>query len=137
MFLTASPNFSRRSMSPCPRRLIDIKKKHSSLESPPVASTHISTVQIPFCQDEPIVGLTGDGKIENNTAVNAGNYDGANKYENLSDNGSEISDEGYRSLGLVQSNVKRISLHSQVSNEDADTNGKIEMKVIFFELIIW
>lgn len=129
MFLTASPNFSRRSMSPSPRRLIDIKKKHSSLESPPVGNTHISTVQIPLCQDEPIVGLTGDGKIENNTAVNVGNYDGANKYENLSDNGSEISDEGYRSLGLVQSNVKRISLHSQVSNEDADTNGKKEKKV--------
>lgn len=72
-------------------------------------------------QDEPVTSLINDVKAENGTA----NNDGANKYENISDNGSEISDEGYRSLGLIQSNTaKRISLHSQVSNEDADTNGK-------------
>ena len=75
-------------------------------------------MQIPLAQDEP--QLISDVKVENGNA-----NDGANKYENISDNGSEISDEGYRSLGLIQSNnAKRISLHSQVSNEDADTNGK-------------
>lgn len=103
-------------MSPSPRRLIDIRKKQSSLEIP---AAHISTVQIPLAQDEPLT-IT-EVKTEIGTACN----DGANKYENISDNGSEISDEGYRSLGLIQSNnAKRISLHSQVSNEDADTNGK-------------
>lgn len=120
-FLTASPSLSRRSMSPSPRRLTDIRKKQSSLEIPPASSTHISSVQIPL--DEPANALIiSEAKIENGT-----NGDGANKYENISDNGSEISDEGYRSLGLIQSNnAKRISLHSQVSNEDAETNGEFE-----------
>lgn len=103
-------------MSPSPRRLVDIRKKQSSLETPP--ATHISTVQIPLAQDEPVA-------TEVKPETGAVNNDGANKYENISDNGSEISDEGYRSLGLIQSNnAKRISLHSQVSNEDAETNGK-------------
>lgn len=51
----------------------------------------------------------------------SGGSDGG-KFENISDNGSEISDEGYRSLGLIQqakdNQSKRISLHSQTSNED-------------------
>lgn len=112
-------------MSPSPRRLIDIRKKQGSLENPPAASTHITSVQIPVTQDKPIISLISEGKVENCTTVSAGNNDGANKYENVSDNGSEISDEGYRSLGLIQSgNAKRISLHSQVSNEDADSNGE-------------
>lgn len=103
-------------MSPSPRRLIDIRKKQNSLETPTTAATHISSVQIPLAQDELLIS---EVKAENGTS------DGANKYENISDNGSEISDEGYRSLGLIQSNnAKRISLHSQVSNEDADTNGE-------------
>lgn len=47
------------------------------------------------------------------------------KFENISDNGSEISDEGYRSLGVIQSTAqKRESLHSQASIEDAESNGK-------------
>lgn len=99
--------------------MIDIRKKQSSLEIP---AAHISTVQIPLTQDEPVNSLISDVKTEIGTA----NNDGANKYENISDNGSEISDEGYRSLGLIQSNnAKRISLHSQVSNEDAETNGEL------------
>lgn len=111
--MLASPSLSRRSMSPSPRRLIDIRKKQSSLEAQTTATTNNS-------QDEP--PLVNEAKVESSTI---GNNDGANKYENISDNGSEISDEGYRSLGLIQSNnAKRISLHSQVSNEDAETNGK-------------
>lgn len=124
-FLTASPSLSRRSMSPSPRRLIDMRKKQTSLEIPPPANTHNSTVQIPLSQDETVSnGFSSENKIESSTTGSSVN-DGANKYENISDNGSEISDEGYRSLGLIHSNnAKRISLHSQVSNEDADTNGK-------------
>lgn len=120
--MLASPSFSRRSMSPSPRRLIDIRKKQSSLEAQP---TNV--------QDEP--PLVNEAKVESNTN---GTNDGANKYENISDNGSEISDEGYRSLGLIQSNnAKRISLHSQVSNEDAETNGeKNEIEFIIHMLLI-
>lgn len=82
---------------------------------------------MPSAQDEPASGLIiSEAKIENGSSGVTSNSDGANKYENISDNGSEISDEGYRSLGLIQSNnAKRISLHSQVSNEDADTNGEL------------
>lgn len=102
-----------------------MRKKQTSLEIPTATNTHISSIQIPLSQDETVTnGFNGEGKIENITTSSAVN-DGANKYENISDNGSEISDEGYRSLGLIHSNnAKRISLHSQVSNEDADTNGK-------------
>jgi hypothetical protein len=108
-------------MSPSPRRIGDIKKKQNSLDSQPALSqappsTHISSVQIPLPSES--------SETTQATTVTATN-DGANKYENVSDNGSEISDEGYRSLGLIQSNnPKRISMHSQASNEDADTSGK-------------
>ena len=113
-----SPAVSRRSMSPSPRRLSDMRKKQSSLES---ATTHVTSVQIPL-ESSPEPTLS-ESKVE--ASVNAPSNDGANKYENVSDNGSEISDEGYRSLGLIQSNnAKRISVHSQASNEDAETNGK-------------
>lgn len=56
-----------------------------------------------------------------------------NKYENVSDNGSEISDEGYRSLGLIQNgkSEKRASMLSQVSNEDAETSGKYIFHINF------
>ncbi|GBP20733.1 GAS2-like protein pickled eggs [Eumeta japonica] len=58
--------------------------------------------------------------------------------ESASDNGSEVSDEGYRSLGMVAGSAQgspsagikigtgsnRYSLHSQNSIEDAEFNGK-------------
>lgn len=65
--------------------------------------------------------------------------DAAGKFENISDNGSEISDEGYRSLGLIQNGgvghnghnahggscvEKRTSVHSQLSTDDADFSGE-------------
>lgn len=71
------------------------------------------------------------------TAPQNGNTDAAGKFENISDNGSEISDEGYRSLGLIQNNGnggqmganggsvdKRTSIHSQLSTDDADYSGE-------------
>lgn len=116
--LLASPSLSRRSMSPSPRRLTDIRKKQGSLEA---ADTTATAAKV---QDEPPLVSETTTKVESGTNVSSN--DGANKYENISDNGSEISDEGYRSLGLIQSNnAKRISLHSQVSNEDAETNGEL------------
>lgn len=118
-------------MSPSPRRLVDMRKKQNSTEIPSTTN-HISTVQIPLSTQEliePTNNVVSEAKIElqmvnggSNTV--AGTDNGANKYENISDNGSEISDEGYRSLGLIQTNNKRISLHSQVSNEETETNGK-------------
>lgn len=56
--------------------------------------------------------------------------------ENGSDNGSEISDEGYRSLGLIHNStgndttgkistkINRLSLTSQNSYDDADFGGR-------------
>lgn len=117
-------------MSPSPRRLVDMRKKPISTEIPSTTN-HISTVQIPLSTQEliePTNAVVSEAKIElqmvNGGTVAGGADNGANKYENISDNGSEISDEGYRSLGLIQTNNKRISLHSQVSNEEAETNGE-------------
>lgn len=54
--------------------------------------------------------------------------------ESASDNGSEVSDEGYRSLGVVAGSTQgspstkttnRYSLHSQNSIEDAEYSGKL------------
>ncbi|CRK99399.1 CLUMA_CG012616, isoform A [Clunio marinus] len=85
-FLTASQSFQRRSMSPSPRHLTDIRKKQSSLEIPQsTISTHISSVQIPLAQDDPV--LSDLAKIESTSNGTTTNNDGANKYENASDNG--------------------------------------------------
>lgn len=93
-------------MSPSPRRLGEFKKKQSSLESNGTATTVDGEIK------------TTDGTVP--TASTSTAADG--KFENISDNGSEISDEGYRSLGLIQqahnSQSKRTSLHSQTSIED-------------------
>lgn len=49
-----------------------------------------------------------------------------------SDTTSEVSDEGYRSLGIIQDKTKqRSSLYSQNSGEDADETGKTLQKLDF------
>lgn len=111
----ASPQLPRRSMSPSPRHLCDLKKKQLSLDSNGTAT----------CVDGELKTTEGP---TTSIPVDA-------KFENISDNGSEISDEGYRSLGLIQhannnSQSKRTSLHSQTSIEDgrvddAKTNGEL------------
>lgn len=117
-------------MSPSPRRISDMRKKQNSLES---TVTHVSSVQIPLSQPE-----SSPEPVEPKVEANVTQNDGANKYENVSDNGSEISDEGYRSLGLIQSNnAKRISVHSQASNEDAETNGELFNVFMKFERITY
>lgn len=103
-------------MSPSPRRLCDFKKKQLSLESNGAATG-------------------GDGEVKTaDGAIPAASMSGDGKFENISDNGSEISDEGYRSLGIIQhannSQSKRTSLHSQTSIEDgrvddAKNNGEL------------
>lgn len=56
--------------------------------------------------------------VESNTEPKSEATNGDGKFENISDNGSEISDEGYRSLGVIQANlIKRSSL------EEPELNG--------------
>lgn len=113
-----SPNVARRSMSPSPRRISEFKKKQNSLDSSVCPS---ATVQF-------------DSTILNNTETKPEQINGDGKFENISDNGSEISDEGYRSLGVIQANLngnlKRSSLHSQTSTEDAELNGMCLRRVV-------
>lgn len=99
-----SPSHGIRSASPNPRRLNETRKKQTSFESNMLVASQ---------------PLFDDPKSDLSEVVN-------NKYENASDNGSEISDEGYRSLGLIQNGAvnKRASVHSQASNEDAENSGK-------------
>lgn len=112
-------------MSPSPRRLGDLKnKKQLSLDSNVGATTTPATTT----EAEPTKLSETNGTTNGTTST-----DNGGKFENISDNGSEISDEGYRSLGLIQqannNQSKRASLHSQTSIEDgktddAKTNGK-------------
>lgn len=121
----ASPNLQRRSMSPSPRRLGDLKNKQQlSLDSNVGATTTPATTT----EAEPTKLSETNGTTNGTTST-----DNGGKFENISDNGSEISDEGYRSLGLIQqansNQSKRASLHSQTSIEDGKTddaknNGK-------------
>lgn len=125
----ASPSVARRSMSPSPRK-IEMKKKQNSLDMNPCvaaaigASTQVHQATVHFECDR-------DGSIVNDFKSESFNEDKINKYESISDNGSEISDEGYRSLGIIHSNnsthaQKRISLYSQASNEDAETCAHLD-----------
>lgn len=127
--LLASPNLQRRSMSPSPRRLGDLKSKKQT-----TFDTNIST----GATTSTVLQSNGSTETEptktNETNANTnGTTTTDGKFENISDNGSEISDEGYRSLGLIQqannNQSKRASLHSQTSIEDvktddAKTNGE-------------
>lgn len=55
-----------------------------------------------------------------------------------SDTTSEMSDEGYRSLGIVHDKTKqRSSLYSQNSAEDAEDNGKWKFRVWLDKFCGW
>lgn len=133
--LDASFSF-RRSMSPskAPRPTSGASSpKKITINEPTMNSmlTMTSTVDeiIPEVVPTPMQATT--------TAPQAA-ADSAGKFENISDNGSEISDEGYRSLGLIQNSQganghlgngqsmdKRTSIHSQLSTDDADFSGEL------------
>ncbi|XP_061401096.1 GAS2-like protein pickled eggs [Musca vetustissima] len=124
-----SPSVVRRSMSPSPRRLIDMRKKQTSLDSYtngpkslPITVEHDgSSGHVQYDSFDQTSSSTGHGHGGNPNASDASAN--SNKFENISDNGSEISDEGYRSLGVIQSNAqKRESIHSQASIDDAENN---------------
>lgn len=136
----SSPSIVRRSMSPSPRRIVEFRKKQTSLES----ATYTPTPTVQFDTTDSIIPTTKlDSSIHLNTTQNNGGTTTATetstKFENISDNGSEISDEGYRSLGLIQPGMggngstslingaqKRESLHSQTSIEDAETSARLD-----------
>lgn len=114
-------------MSPSPRRLIDMRKKQSSLESynngpkslPITVEHNGGSGHVQF--DSFDQSSSGHGTVTQSSDTSAN----SNKFENISDNGSEISDEGYRSLGVIQSTAqKRESIHSQASMDDAENNGE-------------
>lgn len=119
-------------MSPSPRRLGDLKsKKHTTFDTNIIAGATTSTVvqSNGTTETEPTKTNETNGNTNGTTATDG-------KFENISDNGSEISDEGYRSLGLIQqannNQSKRASLHSQTSIEDvktddAKTNGEYRL----------
>lgn len=120
-------------MSPSPRRLGDLKsKKQTSFDS------NVSTSLTAAAPNASVVEVDASSKLNENASNTNGTTttDNGGKFENISDNGSEISDEGYRSLGLIQqannNQSKRASLHSQASIEDgktddAKTNGAYQL----------
>uniref|UniRef100_T1PJH5 Growth-Arrest-Specific protein n=1 Tax=Musca domestica TaxID=7370 RepID=T1PJH5_MUSDO len=122
-----SPSVVRRSMSPSPRRLIDMRKKQTSLDSYsngpkslPITVEHDGNSGHVQYDSFDQTSSTGHATGHHNSSDTSAN---SNKFENISDNGSEISDEGYRSLGVIQSNAqKRESIHSQASIDDAENN---------------
>nr|XP_016937043.1 GAS2-like protein pickled eggs [Drosophila suzukii]XP_016937044.1 GAS2-like protein pickled eggs [Drosophila suzukii] len=133
--LLGSPSLARRSMSPSPRRLIDMRKKQSSLDSyssgpkslPGYSCSSMEEANSGSAVGSAAGGGSGSGGSGAAAAAAAAEQGGANKFENISDNGSEISDEGYRSLGVIQSGAqKRESLHSQASIEDAESNARLD-----------
>lgn len=137
--LLGSPSLARRSISPSPRRLIDMRKKQSSLDS---YSSGPKSLPGYSCSMEEANGGSGVGSAAGGVSSGsagsgvAGEQGGANKFENISDNGSEISDEGYRSLGVIQSGAqKRESLHSQASIEDAESNGEFLNFALIFDVL--
>lgn len=115
-------------MSPSPRRLGDLKSKKQTSFELNAATTLASTAE------------AETSKLNESNANTNGTTDNGGKFENISDNGSEISDEGYRSLGLIQqanNQSKRASLHSQTSIEDgktddAKTNGEFLVLILNF-----
>lgn len=108
--MTASLNLANHPMEMSPKKLIENRKKQ------------VFDAKVP---EQPFTNEAS--RFEN--AMNSIAIDTLNKYENMSDNGSEISDEGYKSLGLV--NAKRISLHSQVSMDDVENHGKSHLLLPF------
>lgn len=110
-------------MSPSPRRLGDLKsKKQTSFDTN--ISTGATTSAAVQSNSTTETESTKTNELNGHNANGATTTDG--KFENISDNGSEISDEGYRSLGLIQqannNQSKRASLHSQTSIEDVKTD---------------
>lgn len=86
-----------------------------SATKPRHPSNHVTHLQLPSAEATPtkssikteaVLMVTGSGDSTDH-----------------SDNASEVSDEGYRSLGIIGDKKHRTSVHSQNSIEDADEIG--------------
>uniref|UniRef100_A0A182T7G8 GAR domain-containing protein n=1 Tax=Anopheles maculatus TaxID=74869 RepID=A0A182T7G8_9DIPT len=123
---------SRRSVSPSPRRI----QENSVANKRKTTGTAGNGGIVHFeCDKEPVVPVVAP-VVTGTTALPS--EDDKNRYESVSDNGSEISDEGYRSLGLVQGGhtagttvagaggLRKGFGNSQHSSEDADTNAHLD-----------
>lgn len=135
--LISTQQSDRRSISPSPRRLGEFKKKQHSLDfngttvNGTINETETSTNDVKVPETNKTVTHSAATPMPNSPTSATAPTNGSTtttgdvgKFENISDNGSEISDEGYRSLGLIQqgnSQAKRTSLHSQASVEDVKT----------------
>ncbi|XP_058061690.1 GAS2-like protein pickled eggs [Anopheles bellator] len=123
---------SRRSVSPSPRRMLVDAAANSKRKTSTSAATQNAAptgVGVHFeCDKDASAGA----KVELPLAE-----DDKNRYESVSDNGSEISDEGYRSLGVVHGGQsggtvgapgagRKALGNSQHSSEDADTNAHLD-----------
>ncbi|RZC42222.1 GAS2-like protein 2 [Asbolus verrucosus] len=132
---SVSPNFPRKSLvppmrsrSPTPNFTSTHQTKLSTNRSPKTSTSpstspvhhakyanakshtqHITSIQIPV---DNRVNLKSEASLQVSEALT-----------DQSDTTSEMSDEGYRSLGVIQDkNKQRSSLHSQNSVEDAEDN---------------
>ncbi|XP_031331212.1 GAS2-like protein pickled eggs [Photinus pyralis] len=105
----APPLSSNRSRSPTPNFVSthSTKLSNAKTQSPKHGKPH----QISALQIDPKLTMKSEATLQ----VSESSTD-------HSDNASEVSDEGYRSLGLIQTekNKNRISLYSQNSVEDVD-----------------
>uniref|UniRef100_A0AAG5CV07 GAR domain-containing protein n=1 Tax=Anopheles atroparvus TaxID=41427 RepID=A0AAG5CV07_ANOAO len=137
---------ARRSVSPSPRRLAAENGATVSRRKPTSVGNTTASMGVHFeCdKDEPGVTATATATVTATaTSSVVSSEDEKNRYESVSDNGSEISDEGYRSLGLVQGAGqngtgtghgsatngglrKAFGSNSQHSSEDADTNAHLD-----------
>uniref|UniRef100_A0A182PBE4 GAR domain-containing protein n=1 Tax=Anopheles epiroticus TaxID=199890 RepID=A0A182PBE4_9DIPT len=122
---------SRRSVSPSPRRMQE--NSVAQKRKPAAAPTSATGGVVHFECDKELVAPV----VATTTVLPS--EDDKNRYESVSDNGSEISDEGYRSLGLVQGGqtaagqtaggaggLRKGFGNSQQSSEDADTNAHLD-----------
>ncbi|KAF5285468.1 hypothetical protein FQA39_LY16642 [Lamprigera yunnana] len=113
-----SPNLQRKSLAPPSSRsrsptpnFVSTHTTKLSKNSSPTHSRNINKNQVTAIQIDPKITMKSEATLQ----VSESSTD-------HSDNASEVSDEGYRSLGVIQNDKgkNRSSLYSQNSIEDAD-----------------
>lgn len=109
---------SRRSLSPYQQQRIDPKTKNRN--SGTNINALINEIESIKWLDDDTSTATGQNSTSSNEVDS--------KYENASDNGSEISDEGYRSLGLTQQ-ANGSSCKQLTANEKTQCNPESDVKM--------
>lgn len=109
-YITNSPKFTKnRSVSPT-----NHGRSRSPTPNVKPKTNHVSSIQIPL---DTKVNMVSEATLQISDPTSTDH----------SDNASEVSDEGYRSLGVIQTGDKtknRLSLNSQNSVEDAEYTGE-------------